>query len=33
MDVYYHWLPGGKKTEVDALDDVIEEQKEAVNEG
>ena len=33
MDVYYHWLPGGKKSEVDALDDIIEEQKEAVNEG
>lgn len=27
MDVYYHWLPGNKKSEVDALDDVIEEQK------
>ncbi|MGD0915060.1 MAG: site-specific integrase [Thermodesulfobacteriota bacterium] len=33
MDVYYHWLPGNKKSEVDALDDVIEEQKVAVNEG
>jgi integrase len=33
MDVYYHWLPGNKKSEVDALDDVIEEQKIAVNEG
>ena len=33
MDVYYHWLPGNKKSEVDALDDVIEEQKAAVNEG
>jgi integrase len=33
MDVYYHWLPGNKKSEVDALDDIIEEQKEAVNEG
>ena len=21
MDVYYHWIPGKKKTEVDALDD------------
>ncbi len=33
MDVYYHWLPGNKKSEVDVLDDIIEEQKEAVNEG
>ncbi len=22
MDVYYHWIPGGKKSEVDALDDL-----------
>ena len=21
LDVYYHWLPGKKKSEVDALDD------------
>jgi integrase len=21
MDVYYHWIPGKKKSEVDALDD------------
>ena len=33
MDVYYHWLPGNKKSEVDALDDIIEEQKVAVKEG
>jgi integrase len=33
MDVYYHWLPGNKKSEVDALDDIIEGQKVAVNEG
>ena len=30
---YNHWLPGGKKSEVDALDDVIAEQKMAANEG
>ena len=22
MDIYYHWMPGGKKSQVDALDDV-----------
>jgi integrase len=22
MDVYYHWIPGKKKAEVDALDDI-----------
>ena len=22
MDVYYHWIPGKKKSEVDELDDV-----------
>ena len=32
MDVYYYWLPGNKKSEVDALDDVIKEQKAAPNE-
>jgi integrase len=21
MDIYYHWMPGGKKEEIDALDD------------
>jgi len=21
MDVYYHWIPGNKKSKVDALDD------------
>ena len=23
MDVYYHWMPGKKKQEVDALDDPV----------
>ena len=23
MDVYYHWIPGKKKSEVDALDDPV----------
>lgn len=32
-DVYYHWMPGNKKSEVDALDDIIEEQKATANEG
>ncbi len=32
LDVYYHWLPGNKKSEVDALDDIIVEQEAAVNE-
>ncbi len=22
MDIYYHWVPGGKKNEVDRLDDL-----------
>ena len=34
MDIYYHWIPGGKKSQVDALDDVgyQEENKKAENE-
>jgi hypothetical protein len=40
MDVYYHWIPGKKKAEVDELDDLefqdqskgeIEESQAAVN--
>jgi integrase len=33
MDIYYHWIPGGKKSQVDALDDVEyqEENKKAEN--
>jgi hypothetical protein len=23
LDVYYHWMPGSKKSKVDGLDDVI----------
>ena len=23
LDVYYHWMPGSKKSEVDGLDDLI----------
>jgi integrase len=36
LDIYNHWLPGGKKSEVDALDDVgfrKNEEKKAANEG
>ncbi len=22
MDIYYHWIPGGNKNEVDGLDDM-----------
>ena len=22
MDIYYHWVPGGSKSEVDGLDDL-----------
>jgi hypothetical protein len=22
MDIYYHWVPGGNKSEVDGLDDM-----------
>jgi integrase len=33
MDIYYHWIPGGKKTEVDGLDDIgHSEEKKAENE-
>ncbi len=33
MDVYYHWMAGNEKSEVDALNIVIEEKKVAVNAG
>ncbi|MEI9479841.1 MAG: tyrosine-type recombinase/integrase [Deltaproteobacteria bacterium] len=36
LDIYNHWLPGGKKSEVDALDDLgsqEREEKSAQNEG
>jgi integrase len=32
MDVYYHWIPGKKKSEVDALDDQEFQEKVKVNE-
>ena len=33
MDFYYHWMPGKKKSEVDALDDpAYREEKHAVAE-
>ena len=35
LDIYNHWLPGGKKSEVDALDDLRtqkQEEKEAQDE-
>jgi integrase len=25
MDIYYHWIPGGNKNEVDGLDDFVQE--------
>jgi hypothetical protein len=36
LDVYNHWMPGGKKSKVDALDNLKspeEGKKQAVNEG
>ena len=31
LDTYFHWIPGGSKDEVDALDDVSEGQKAVDN--
>ena len=31
LDTYFHWIPGGSKNEVDALDDVLEGKKVADN--
>jgi len=31
LDTYFHWIPGGNKNEVDALDDFFEGQKKVVD--
>jgi integrase len=31
LDVYYHWMPGGNKRKVDALDDFFEGQKKVID--
>jgi integrase len=33
LNIYYHWMPGGSKNEVDALDDVYEGQEKVVDRG